>query len=192
MTTLARLRSVSPVRSRRPAVVEPVDDPQSTSDGRTTNPASVARIPSPDPVFRTPQAARHGLRQQVVRFAAVGAISTLAWAGLYSLLRGAGLGSVAANAIALVTTALANTALNGRVTFGVTGRSGLARDHGAGLVAFGLAIALTTAAATLLDRLAPGAHRLAEIAVLSAANAAATVGRFVLLRAWIGLALRVT
>lgn len=129
-----------------------------------------------------------GLRSQLLRFGAIGVASTLAWAGLYTLLRGAGLGSVAANGLALVVTTVANTAANRRLTFGVTGREGLARDHGAGLLAFGLAIGLTTATATILDRAAPGANRLVELAVLSLANVAATAGRFVLLRAWIGRA----
>jgi putative flippase GtrA len=123
---------------------------------------------------------------QVGRFSAIGVVSTLAWAGLFSLLRGAGLGSVAANAVALVVTAVGNTAANRRFTFGRTGRDGLARDHGAGLLAFAIALAITTAAATLLAAFAPHAGRIAEIAVLSAANVLATAARFVLLRAWVG------
>ena len=129
---------------------------------------------------------RPGLGSQIRRFAAIGIVSTLAWAGLYSLLRGAGLGSVAANGIALIVTAIGNTAANRRLTFGVTGRQGLARDHGAGLLAFGLAIGLTTASAAALDLLAPHAGRLVELAVLTVANVVATGGRFVLLRSWVG------
>lgn len=220
MTLLARDRSTSPARLHRPAVVEHVDFPPSTSDGRTIIPSAPApalaltlalvRTPALAPATDLAPAVAAtsafasdsssaacvspGLRSQVVRFAAIGVVSTLAWAALYTLLRGAGLGSVAANGIALVTTAIGNTAANRRLTFGVTGRAGLARDHGAGLLAFGLAIGLTTAAAALLDRLGPGAPRIAELAVLSAANLAATAGRFTLLRAWIGRAspLRVT
>lgn len=159
----------------RPAVVEPVDAPPSTSDGRT--------IISPGVPER-----RTDLGSQIVRFGAIGVVSTLAWAGLYLLLRGAGLGSVAANGMALVVTAIANTAANRRLTFGITGRDGLARDHGAGLAAFGLAILLTTTAAALLSRLAPGASRSVELAVIALANVVATAGRFVLLRAWVGRA----
>src|SRR5207244_196996 len=104
----------------------------------------------------------------------------------YSLLRGAGLGSVAANAIALVATAVANTSANRRLTFGIRGRSGLARDHGVGLVAFVVAIGLTTATAAVLNRVGPDAGRLREVAVLAAANLVATIVRFVLLRSWLG------
>ena len=174
MTLLSRDR-VAGSRTHRPAVVEHVDAPQSTSDGRT--------IISPTDTARRPD-----LGSQIVRFGAIGVVSTLAWAGLYLLLRGAGLGSVAANGIALVVTAVANTAANRRLTFGVTGREGLARDHGAGLVAFALAVLLTTSAATALNRLAPGASRPVELAVLAVANVVATAGRFVLLRSWVGRA----
>ena len=85
-------------------------------------------------------------------------------------------------------TAIGNTAANRRITFGVTGRDGLARDHGAGLLAFVVAIGLTTAAATNLSRVAPGASRSVELVVLALANAVATAGRFVLLRMWVGRA----
>jgi len=173
MTLLARDRSGTVSRTRRPTDVEPVGSPRSTSDGRTVN--------------HTRNEPR-GLPSQLVRFAVIGVVSTLAWAGLYTLLRGAGLGSVAANGLALIVTAVGNTAANRRLTFGVTGRDGLARDHGAGLLAFGLAIGLTTATATILDRVAPGASRFVELAVLSLANVGATAGRFVLLRAWVGRA----
>jgi putative flippase GtrA len=175
MTLRSRDRSASLSRTRRPAVVEPVDAPPSTSDGRT--------IISPNGATRRPD-----LGSQIARFGAIGVASTLAWAGLYLLLRGAGLGSVAANGIALVLTAIANTAANRRLTFGVTGRDGLARDHGAGLLAFGLAILLTTTAATVLGGVAPGASRPLELAVLALANVVATAGRFVLLRSWVGRA----
>ena len=172
MTLLQRDRSSILSRIPRREVVEPVDSPQSTSDGRA--------IRSGGDVLP-----RRSLGSQIRSFAAIGIVSTLAWAGLYSLLRGAGLGSVAANGIALVVTAVGNTAANRRVTFGVTGRSGRVRDHGAGLAAFVLAISLTSASATALDHLAPHSGRLLELAVLASANVAATAGRFALLRAWV-------
>ena len=175
MTTVTRDRPAAVTRTRRPAVVEHVDFPQSTSDGRTIS-------------TRSGVARHRELGSQFVRFAVIGVVSTLAWAGLYTLLRGAGLGSVAANGVALVVTAIGNTAANRRLTFGVTGRDGLARDHATGLVAFGLALSLTTAAASLLARLAPTSSRAVELAVLAIANAVATSARFVLLRSWVGRA----
>lgn len=128
---------------------------------------------------------RDGLPRQLVSFGVIGVVSTVAWAVLYDLLRHT-MNPVPANAIALVATAIANTAANRRLTFGVRGRDGLARDHGAGLAAFALALALTTGAAAGLGVVTPHASRAVELAVLISANAAATAGRFVLLRTWVG------
>jgi hypothetical protein len=59
------------------------------------------------------------------------------------------------------------------------------RDQVEGLAAFGLALAITTGAVNLLERLAPNPGRALEIVVLVAANGLATVAPFVLLRTWI-------
>jgi putative flippase GtrA len=92
---------------------------------------------------------------------------------------------VAANAVALGVTAVANTAANRRFTFGVTGRHRIWRQHLEGLVVFGLGLALTSGALGLLGRSTPDPGRAAELSMLVAANAAATVARFVLLRSWV-------
>jgi putative flippase GtrA len=128
---------------------------------------------------------RRTLAAQVRRFAVIGVASTAAWAIIYLLLRGA-LTSLPANAIALVVTAIGNTAANRRLTFGVRGRQSLLRDHAAGLAAFSLALGLTSGAVLLLDVLAPHAGRIVEVGVLTVANLVATAARFVLLRTWIG------
>jgi len=93
--------------------------------------------------------------------------------------------ATAANALALVVTAVGNTAANRRLTFGVRGSASMVRDQVAGLVALGIALGLTTVSIGALDIVAPDPGRGVELAVLVAANAAATVTRFVLLRAWI-------
>jgi putative flippase GtrA len=123
-------------------------------------------------------------RRQLPSFAAIGAVSTLAYLGLFWVLRPA-LSAVAANALALLVTAVANTAANRRFTFGVTGRHRRLRQHLEGLVVFGLGLAMTTGALGLLDRFTGHPGRAAELAALVAANAAATVARFVLLRSWV-------
>jgi putative flippase GtrA len=123
---------------------------------------------------------------QARRFATVGVISTLAYAGLYSLLRGMAAAPLA-NAVALTATAVGNTVANRRLTFGVRGRRRLGRDLLAGLLAHGIALSITTPAAALLGAVALHASRPVELAVLIAANALATVARFVLLRAWIAV-----
>ncbi len=119
--------------------------------------------------------------RQLLSFGAIGVASTLAYVAIYAGLRTFA-PAAAANVTALVMTAIANTAANRRLTFGVHGSAGLARDHAAGLVALVVALALTSASLGILELLAPRRGRLLEIAVLVAANAAATFARFVLLR----------
>jgi putative flippase GtrA len=119
--------------------------------------------------------------RQSARFGAIGLVSTLAYVALYAWLRQA-VSAGLANALALVATAVGNTAANRHLTFEVRGRQGLARDHAAGLLALGIALVITTASVAAMDVLAPRRGRLGEIAVLVAANAIATLVRFLLLR----------
>ena len=121
------------------------------------------------------------LPRQLLVFGIIGVASTLAYLAIYAMLRTA-LPAVAANAIALLVTAIANTAANRRLTFGVRGRADAARHHAAGLVAFGAALAITSGSLWLLGALAPTAGRVTEIAVLVASNVSATLLRFVILR----------
>ena len=60
---------------------------------------------------------------------------------------------------------------------------GMARDHAAGLLALAAALAITTAALAVLDVVAPGAPQAVEVVILVAANGAATLVRFLVLRA---------
>ncbi len=121
-----------------------------------------------------------GMLGQLVRFGAVGVASTLAFFGLYLLLRP--LGAQPANLIALLVTAIGNTAANRRLTFGITGRAGALRHHLGGLAAFGIALGLTSGSLWLLDAGWPTAGHAVEVGVLVMANAAATLLRFVSLR----------
>jgi putative flippase GtrA len=91
--------------------------------------------------------------------------------------------AVASNAVALFVTAIGNTAANRRLTFGVRGRASMVRDQVAGLGAFAIALVITTGAVIALAVVAPGAPRWLEILVIVAANVAATVVRFLVLRA---------
>lgn len=119
--------------------------------------------------------------RRIATFAAIGTASTVAYVAIYAWLR-LGWPAVEANALALLITAIANTAANRRFTFEVKGRRGLARDHAAGLMAVAVALAITTSSVAAMNVLAPHAGRLLEIAVLVSANAAATTVRFMLLR----------
>ena len=125
-----------------------------------------------------------GMAGQLMRFAAIGIASTLAYLVLYALTRDA-FGAFGANLFALVVTAIGNTAANRRLTFGVRGRDRAATHQFQGLVVFGLGLALTTGALAALNAIAPGAHQAVEMLVLVVANLLATVLRFVAFRAWI-------
>jgi putative flippase GtrA len=103
--------------------------------------------------------------RRLMTFGVIGVASTLAYVALYAWLR-QGVSAGLANAVALLATAVGNTAANRRLTFDVRGRSGLARDHAAGLAALGVALAITSASLGLLDALAPHHGRTTELVVL--------------------------
>ncbi len=124
-----------------------------------------------------------GLLRQLVRFAAVGVVSTVAYLVLYSSLR-TGLGAQGANFVALGVTAVGNTAANRRYTFGVRGRAGAARHQFEGLIVFCLGLGLTSGSLAVLHGVSTPGRGL-ELAVLVVANLAATVLRFLLLRGWV-------
>lgn len=121
---------------------------------------------------------------QVLRFAAIGVGSTLAYLVLYAALRLA-LPAQPSNALALLVTTIANTAANRRFTFAVRGGTRLVRHQVQGLAVFGLALALTSGSLALLHALAAQPSRARELVVLTLANALATALRFALLRAWV-------
>ncbi|GIH79489.1 bifunctional glycosyltransferase family 2/GtrA family protein [Planobispora longispora] len=125
-----------------------------------------------------------GMARQLPSFAVIGVISTLAHLGLFMFLRLL-TPAVMANALALFITAVANTAANRRFTFGVTGRAGALRQQLEGGLAFLIGLALSTGGLALLNSLAPGASTAAEVAAVIAANALATLVRFLLLRGWV-------
>ena len=142
--------------------------------------AQLGRGPLTDPVPGVP----HGLVGQALRFGAIGVLSTLAYLVLFLMLRGA-VSAQPANLLALLITAVANTAAN-------------RRHH----LRHPRARAARTGAVPGPDRVRPrpGAHqRLAraaalgrserrqalELGVLVFANALATLLRFVLFRGWV-------
>jgi putative flippase GtrA len=126
--------------------------------------------------------ASRSLLGQAVRFGTVGILCTLAYLVLFVLLRP--LGPQAANLVALLVTAVANTAANRRFTFGVRGSAGAARHQFEGLVVFAVGLALTSGSLALLHWVGDP-PRVVELAVLVLANLGATVLRFVLLRGWV-------
>ncbi|MEU4215037.1 bifunctional glycosyltransferase family 2/GtrA family protein [Actinoplanes sp. NPDC026623] len=181
--------------------VDWIDDPDSRVDivataladlrgiARLTRALGAGRLPlaalrrqlgrNPLPVAGVPT----GLTGQLLRFAAVGAASTLAYLLLYALLRG-GFGPQSANLVALLVTAVANTAANRRLTFRVRGSDGAWRHQAQGLVVFAVGLGLTSGSLALLH-LAGDPPTSVELGVLVIANLVATGVRFLLMRGWV-------
>ena len=125
-----------------------------------------------------------GLVGQMVRFGTVGVLSTIAYVALFVWLR-QDLSAQAANVVALLATALVNTAANARITFGLRDRDRGWHQQARGLGVVAIALGLTSGSLALLHALAPLAGVAAETLVLIVANAMATVARFVLYRSWV-------
>jgi putative flippase GtrA len=144
------------------------------------------------PQLRGPALARAGGRHaasrdlllQVARFTVIGVASTIAYVVLFLMLRGV-MSAQAANVASLLVTAVANTAANRRLTFGISGRSNAARHQVKGLIAFGIGLALTSGALAVLNSGAAHPGRITEVSVLIAASLVATVIRFLLYRHWV-------
>lgn len=137
-----------------------------------------------DPRDREIEDVPKGLARQLVGFCVIGGLSTLFYLLLYSGFR-VFTGSQVANALALLVSAIANTAANRRLTFGVRGSGGAVKHQAQGLVVFGIGLALTSGSLAALGAATSDPAHSTELAVLIAANLAATVLRFLLFRAWV-------
>ena len=152
--------------------VDWTDDPDSRVDVRATVLADLRGI------------MRLGGFQRLARFIAVGAASTLAYILIYLALR-RGLAAQPANAISTLITAIGNTAVNRRVTFGISGRQHALRHQLRGLIAFAAGLAVTSGALAMLHQTVAQPTRTAELAVLLVASLIATLARFGLYRSWV-------
>lgn len=121
------------------------------------------------------------LGREVLTFGAIGVVATIAYVLIYSLLRSS-LSATADNLVALAVTTAGNTAANRRLTFRVTGRHGLLRDHAAGVLGFLVALAITTTALQIQMILLPEGSHLVELVFLVGSNGLATLMRFAILR----------
>ncbi|MDQ1735887.1 MAG: hypothetical protein QOH56_2138 [Pseudonocardiales bacterium] len=136
------------------------------------------------PLDVSPAEVPPGLLRQLVRFAFIGVLSTLAYLVLFVLARGT-VGAQAANFFALLVTAMANTAANRRLTFGISGSSKAATHQAQGLAVFALGLALTSGSLAALHVITAHPSRGIEVGTLVVANLVATALRFVLLRRWV-------
>ena len=133
------------------------------------------------PVLLAPGAVRL-LRSRPATFALLGGATTVAYLGLYAVLH-LRIGSQAANALALVLTADANTLLNRRLTFGLAGGGRAWGERAKGSVAFLVSLVLTSASLSALAATGYDGDT-GELVVLLLANAAAGVAHYLLLRSW--------
>ena len=85
---------------------------------------------------------RYPVVRQLLRFTGVGVVCTVTSLALYAFLR-PWIGSQPANAAALIMTSLMNTALNRRLTFKITERHRMKRDHLNGLIVIVVALLIT-------------------------------------------------
>lgn len=121
---------------------------------------------------------------QILHFIDVGIISTVLYAVLF-LLGIQFVSEPAANILALLLSTIANTALNRGHTFGVRSPHRRLTSQVKGLAAFGLCLAFTSAGLAVADGFTGPWATVGTLAVLTAANLAATVVRFVLMRTWV-------
>jgi putative flippase GtrA len=165
-TALADLQGVWRLVARRPRAEAPVGQAVGQDVGGGASATGDGDLPG-----------------QLVRFASIGAVSTIVFAVLFALLASP-IGLVAADVVALAICSVANTAANRRLTFSLHGRSGRARHYRAALVVALLPLTLTLL--TLLVLAAAGVTSLpATLAGLMVANGVAALARFVLLRHWV-------
>jgi putative flippase GtrA len=143
-----------------------------------------AELAEPDLRATVPGIPR-GLLGQGLRFTVVGVSSTVAYFLLYVLLSRV-VGDQAANLVAQIVTAVANTAANRAFTFRVHGRGGLLKHHATGLMAFAIAMVLTSGSLWALHAVWPTVSEWVEVTVLMLANLVATLVRFLALRFVIG------
>jgi putative flippase GtrA len=175
--------------------VDWIDDPDSRVDVAATAKADLAGIwrlarqfargdgELVGPIDGAAAPAQQRLAEQLVRFASIGVVSTMAFALLFVLLVGP-VGIVAADVIALAACTLANTAANRRLTFALSGRSRRVRHHVRALVAALMPLSLNLVALALV--VAAGLRGVATlIAAVTVANAVATLTRFTMLHRWV-------
>jgi glycosyltransferase involved in cell wall biosynthesis len=122
--------------------------------------------------------------RRLCAFAAIGAVSSVAYAVLYIALRD-GMRPLPANTLALLLTAVANTAANRRLTFGRRGRAGAAAHQLGGIAVFAVGLAITSAALAAVAALDAHPGRSLEVTAIVAASAVATAARYTLLRRWV-------
>ena len=191
--------------SRQRAVLRPDRFPSPRTTGATASaargtdpdpgrPGQLALAPPPTPAFSPAPAADLTARSDVpedptvfadelLRFAGVGALNTVAYATLFVVLE-PGLGSYAANFVALALCTLGNTAAHRGMAGSV--RHGLGRRRRMAVAAGLFGVSLATTSAALATAKSLGLDTLpSELAAVTSATILATLLRFGILRTWV-------
>lgn len=140
--------------------------------------AALARKPVPT----NPEMKKNGLFVQLVRFGLVGIASTVLYLILFLIFR-SGMNAQVANTIALLLSAIANTAVNRTFTFNSAG-GGAVRHHLQGIIIFFLGWALTTVALYIVQNTYHPVL-MQELMAVIGANVVVTVLKFLLFRWWV-------
>ncbi len=210
-TALRDLRGVARLTGRRPkpraaahpelSILRPARLPASAStsgSGHRTRsgPKSETAVGGPSDLTtigatRPPSAGtRAGTRadtevfaDELLRFAGVGAVSTVAYAGTFAALEPS-LGGYLANAVAIVACSLGNTAAHRGMAGGRDGGLDQSRRMATAAALTGVSLAFTTGALAVTR--AVGLRSLIpELCAVTAGNAGAAVIRFAILRSWV-------
>jgi len=136
-------------------------------------------------IGRAPIGSSRSMRAELSVFAVIGVLSTVLHLGGFVVLRQVMDSAAAANAVALLVAAVANTWANRRWTFGVRGRAGAARHQVQGLLVFALTLAVTTAGLDLLQVAMPSAPTWVETLVVAVTTAVATAIKFLAMKLWV-------
>lgn len=124
---------------------------------------------------------------QVIRFATVGAMTTVLHLGGFALLGSLGImGAQAANLVALLAATVVNTAVNRAWTFGVRTRRGAWWHQLQGVGILVLTELLTGGALAVLGVLWPHAPTALQTVVIGAVTVISTIVKFVVMRTWRG------
>ncbi len=150
---------------------------RSLRDGSLPTAAIAARI------GRRPPAS--GVGAQVLLFGVIGVLSYVLQLGLFGALRELSVGAQLANVVALLVSTVLNTSANRRWTFGIRGPTGAGRHQLQGLGIVAVTLALTAGALGLLHVLVSAPPTWLETLVVGVATAAATVGKFVVMKRFV-------
>ncbi|MEY8570688.1 glycosyltransferase [Brevibacterium linens] len=164
-----------------------IDDPDSSVDVLATawkDIRGIVRLRRGGPVQAASELPAPNTGAQILHFIDVGLISTVLYVTVF-LFGSQVVSAATANIIALLLSTVANTALNRSHTFGVRSPHRRLTAQVKGLAVFCLCLAFTSAGLAVADGFTGAWASIGTLALLTAANLAATVVRFVLMRTWV-------